>query len=138
MTTPLDDQLRAWAKGMYPCEAATELLIRTGWARPGLPWVKRDNRPWIDFDAIPDAIGAYSGGEQRILRIAASIGGDESTVILGDDVSGLDREHLDLVLAAIAHAGGSHEHSRFDIGEDDQVRIRRFDTLHRWPNEVGS
>ena len=30
---------------------------------------------------------------------------------LGEAVSGLDRTHLNLVLAAIAHAAGSHEHS---------------------------
>lgn len=121
--------LREWARGMYTSEAATELLLRAlngHYAVPGLPWVKdRDNDGyWIDFDAIPDNIGAYSGGEQRVLRIAASLGGGVP-VDLGENVSGLDRAHIDLVLAAISHASGAHEHSHF--GD-------RLVPLHPWPD----
>lgn len=108
-----EDELRAWARGLLPLEAATELLIRTGWASPGYPWMRRedDGRVWIDYTVIPDSIGVYSGGEQRVLRIAASLGAD-SPVILGDEVTGLDRRTVALVLAAIAHASGMHEPGR--------------------------
>jgi hypothetical protein len=115
----LHAQLRAWAKGNHEIEAATELLIRIGWARPGLPWIqptRRQDQAWrIDFDLIPDTISVYSGTTQRLLRIAAAIGGEKSSVNLSEDASGLGLRDLSLVLVAIAHAGGSHEHSGFDV-----------------------
>jgi len=82
-------------------------------ARTGYPWIHpgEDGGFWIDLAAIPDNIGAYSGGERRFLLIAASIGCSEVQVNLSDAAAALDREQLDLVLAAIAHAAGSHQHS---------------------------
>lgn len=124
------DQLRQWAKGMYGCEAATELLIRTGWASPGLPWVEPDG--WIDAAKIVPNIGAYSGGEQRFLRIVASLYGAEP-VDLEDAISGIDRELVALVLAALAHASGSHEHSDFQMNGDGTGSIVKLSTLHAWP-----
>lgn len=58
-----EDELRAWAKGLLPLEAATELLIRTGWAGPERRWVHRadDGRVYVIFSEIPDMIGGYSG-----------------------------------------------------------------------------
>lgn len=100
--------LRSWAQGMLPLVAATELLIRSGFATPNRPWVHWDalaERPWVNFGSVPELIGGLSGGEQRVLRIAASLAGDEP-IILGDEISGLDREMLDLVLAAVSHTGG--------------------------------
>jgi hypothetical protein len=50
----------------------------------------------------------------------------------------LDRRSLALVLAAIAHAGGSHEHSRV-IVEDDEDGVpvlkgsERRSSLYSWP-----
>lgn len=145
--TSLDDALRAWAKGIYPLEAGTELLIRTNLASPGHPWVHRNsdspNRWWIDADHINnDTIAVLSGGQQRVLRIAAALLGAKP-VDLYQDVPGLDREHLSLVLAAIAHAGGSHDHSG-DLQPDpegkwnlDGVRhgVRRLPSLYPWPEE---
>lgn len=57
------DDLRAWAKGMYTIEAATELLIRGfggKFSAPGNPWVHTSSETqgpgqvsaWIDFAAI--------------------------------------------------------------------------------------
>lgn len=119
--------LRAWAKGVYSAEAAVELLIRTGFAQPGHPWCQPDG--WVDFEILRDGISGYSSGEQRLLRIACSLFGTEP-VDLSEDIPGLDRKYLDLVLAAIAHAGGSHEHSDFSTGTTD-------DPLHEWPASVG-
>lgn len=34
------DQLREWARGMLPLEAATELLIRAGCAQPDRVWMR--------------------------------------------------------------------------------------------------
>lgn len=130
-----EDELRAWADGLLPLEAATELLIRTGWASPGYTWVKRTDRgrPWIDFQSIPELIGALSGGEQRVLRIAASLGAD-SPIILGDEITGLDRNTTALVLAAIAHAAGVHEAGR-GIEENAAGIPRLVDVapLYTWP-----
>lgn len=147
-TTQIEDALRAWAKGIYPTEAGVELLIRTGLADAG-PWCQpnRDDpdRWWIDADRITsDTIGVYSGGQQRVLRIAAALLGGEPSD-LGADAPGLDREHLALVLAAIAHAGGSHEHSG-ELQPDpagkwnlNGVRhgFRRLPSLYPWPEEGG-
>ncbi len=113
----LNQQLRTWATGVYPVEAATELLIRTGRARATDPWIKpfgaEEGGPhaghWVDFDIIPDHLHGRSGGERRLLLIAAALGSDTATVNLADALTGLDRTRLGLVLAGIAHAAGSHE-----------------------------
>ena len=54
------DALRAWAKGMYTYEAATELLLRAfngRYADARQPWIRTDDdsgKPWIDFESIPE------------------------------------------------------------------------------------
>src|SRR5699024_9251133 len=56
VTKPTDhnDQLRAWAKGIYTLAAATELLIRTGLATEERPWLRPfegdSGGCWIDFE----------------------------------------------------------------------------------------
>ena len=139
------DALRAWAKGIYPIEAGVELLIRTALAGAGAPWIRPNadvpDRWWVDVDQISaDTIGVYSGGQQRVLRIAAALMGGEPSNLY-EDVAGLDREHLALVLAAIAHAGGSHEHSG-DLQPDPEGRwnlngvrhgFSRLPSLYPWP-----
>lgn len=69
---------------------------------------------WTDLDTAL-AAGRIEGssGQLRILRAAASIA-DGRPVDLGDTASGLDRRHLQLLLAALSHAGGSHEHRDID------------------------
>lgn len=142
------DDLRAWARGMYTTEAATELLLRAfggKFAAPGNPWIHRSTEPegpsqvsaWIDFAAIPDEVGPLSGGERRFLMLAASLA-EDVPVVLGDLVSGLDRENLDLVLAAIAHAGGSHQHSDIRFNDDGTVSRGKgyLDSLHPWPRAL--
>lgn len=145
-TTYSADALRAWAKGSYPLEAGTELLIRTRFAGPGNPWINESTqnpgRWWIDADLInDDTIGSYSGGEQRTLRIAAALLGGQP-VNMYEDIPGLDRNHLDLVLAAVAHAGGSHEHSdlvpdpngRMVTSDGGRMAFHKLGPLHSWPH----
>jgi hypothetical protein len=113
--TSTPEALRAWAKGMYSTEAAAELLIRGFGGRfvqTAYPWIhpSESGGYWIELAAIPDNIGAYSSGERRFLLIAASIGSSEVQVNLIDAAAALGREQLDLVLAAIARAAGSHQH----------------------------
>lgn len=101
----------------------------------GAPWITDDGEhAWLDVNVLLDESGAWSGGEQRIVRLAASLIGDER-VNLSDDLSGNDRRTTALLLAAIAHASGSHEHSDMHFGEDGQPHIVRPGTLYAWPDE---
>lgn len=141
------EDLRAWAKGSYTCEAATELLIRGfrgRFASPGNPWIHtastspegyRENA-WIDFESIQENSGPLSGGERRFLDLAASIGGDVP-VSLGDVLPGLDRDNATLALAAVSHASGSQEHSGVRISDDGTKLLRDGPTgpLFPWPPE---
>lgn len=71
------------------------------------------------------------------MRIVASIGSDEApTVRLGDVLNGLDRPTLRLVLAAVAHVGGSHQHSRLVIDHDGRPTIATKPSLFAWDHEV--
>ena len=118
----IDDALRGWARGVYPEEAAVELAIRSGWTRRAafiddVLARRRDPgaHPWVDWEALgqildggrDSSILAASGGELCLLRLAHSLAAGE----LGAAVAGLDRDAMALVLAAMAHANGSHEHS---------------------------
>lgn len=135
----IEQGLRAWAKGCYPTEAAVELLIRHGHAvYPGAPWLRElvVNPPMvsIDADTLLAESGPWSSGERRIVRIAASLLDADCPVELVDAVSGLDRRNVALVLAAIAHAAGSHEHS--EVTRDDAGRPTGFQnmpSLYPWP-----
>ncbi|HEY3546505.1 MAG TPA: hypothetical protein VGK17_10480 [Propionicimonas sp.] len=113
MAATINDAARAWAKGTYPAMAGVELLI---FARKvgHYPWVHvtRTNRitghpeaAAIDVDELLAASGAWSGQEQRIVRIAASLL-DGPAINLSDEISGLDTDVLDTVLACLALAGG--------------------------------
>lgn len=137
--------LRAWAKGLYPLEAATELLIRGGFAQKWRPWVHpcdddwTDRQGWhyIDFEHLPEHIGGASGGERRFLLFAASLSdrcdlGERER--LGDLVSGLDRSKVRLMLAAVAHAAGTHEGVELIRDNDGRpTGYQRVGTLYAWP-----
>ena len=133
------DGLREWAKGSYGMEAAVELLVRFNGGRllHG-PWIEHGpdrDRYWFSADMVPNEAGVLSGGERRVLELAASLADPHVTRIgLGHVVTGLDRDALDLVVAAIAHAGGSHEHSRPVFGIDGTYAgTRDLPSLHEWP-----
>lgn len=133
----LHGQIRAWAEGSNPLSAAVELLIRSGLAYEGAPWVKTDNA-WktsaIDFDRLGYEVGVLSGGEQRIVRIASSLG-QGVPVDLREDVAGLDLAHTRLVLAAIAHAAGLGEPGTTIQTVDGVPTIVHYDALATWPDE---
>lgn len=112
MTVPAHE-LRAWAQGDYPTEAAVELLIRAKggrFARETQPWVEplepSASLCRINWDRLHDELGVFSGGERRFLNIAVSMGSADHPVDLSNDLSGLDDDLLLLVLAATAHAAG--------------------------------
>jgi hypothetical protein len=64
---------------------------------------------WIDWDAVVTALDAgllpASGGEKRILRVAASLDAGHP-VSLREAIPGLDQRSLELVIAAIRLAAG--------------------------------
>jgi hypothetical protein len=142
------DDLRAWAKGMYSLEAGTELLIRAfngNFAAKGNPWIHATTTTpegylsgaWIDFESIPEhaGSGSYSGGERRLLLLAASFG-SEVPVVLSDVLPGLDRDNVELVLAAVSHSSGSHEHSGMTLDEDGTPKaFTHLTALYPWPEK---
>jgi len=111
--------LRAWSKGIYCDQAATELLIshRT--------WLHRNDfttqfiltqaetsgniTAAVSWEEAVTALQAgklpCSDSEASILRLAASLAGT-SPVTLRDIITGLDQANIQLVLNAIRHAGG--------------------------------
>jgi len=132
--------LRAWARGSYGDEAAVELLIRSfdgRFALPGWPWVAPRQRPgeyWLDADAINPAIGQLSGGEQRVLAVVAALAGSQQLEWnLAEVISGVDRGNQTLILAALSHAGGSHQHSDYQRRPDGTYTIAEAGPLFPWP-----
>ncbi len=134
-TTTTVTALRAWAVGSYPAMAAVELLARAfggRFATRGHPWiVDDDGRARLETRALRSA-PALSGGERRVLRLVAALV-DAEPIDIVDVVTGLDRTHLDLVLAALAHAGGSHEHAAVTLDGAGAMRLSQPGPLHRWP-----
>jgi hypothetical protein len=122
-TVELESALLRAAVGDYADEAAVLLLLNFGhWltqlASAGLITLMPETEgeglwaqiAWPDLEpALADSLLVGSSGQQRVLRAAASIA-DASPVDLGDLAAGLNCRALTLVLAAIAHAAGSHDH----------------------------
>ena len=120
MTSPdvLAAGLRAHAQGLYCLEAAAELLIAKSWLHrddfagrfitlhPGIS----SSQPVavIDWPAVIAALGsslACSGGEQRMLKITASLA-DGIPVDLRDTLTGLDDSNIQLLITAIRRTAG--------------------------------
>lgn len=145
-TTELAAALRARAQGIYHLEAGVELLIHAGSVWPGAPFLRQlgdlDGRPTmvdVDVEQLLETANTWSEGQQRVAAIAASLLDPDHPVDLSDAVRGLDRRNTSLILAAIAHANGSHEQS--DLARDETGRIlhpmefRTLPSLYPWPSE---
>jgi hypothetical protein len=118
----LHGALRACARGLYPAEASVEFLISHGSLLASSDFRDRFIHPGtsitdgitqmaeIDWPAAITALNAgelpYSGGEQRILRIAASLA-DGIPVDLRYALTGLDDRNINLVITAVRHASGN-------------------------------
>jgi hypothetical protein len=120
VTSTLIAALRAHAAALNPGQAGTELLINHGsilhrhdFARfvHTATSISDATTPmaWIDWAAAVSALHhgqlPLSGGEQRILTLAASIAADHP-VCLGQTLPGLDNHNLELLTTAIRHATG--------------------------------
>jgi hypothetical protein len=118
----LSSALRAHARGLFCIEAAVELLIGHR------SWLRRDDftatfiqtspeltngavMAHVDWLAAITALDAgqlpCSGGEGRLLRIAASVA-DGIPVDLRNALTGLDATNTALATRAITHAAGHH------------------------------
>lgn len=123
MTTPqLAKALRACAAGLYPLEAGVGLLIAHGeflhradftgrFIRHGISITDGTTEmAEVNWDSAISALNAgelpCSAGEQRILRLAASLAAG-IPVNLCDTVPGLDQRNIQRLLTAIAHAYGN-------------------------------
>ena len=110
--------LRAHAQGLYCLEAAAELLITQSWlhrddftsrfitVHPGTG--SGQLMTVIDWPAAVAALGsslACSGGEQRILKITASLA-DGIPVDLRDTLTSLDDDNTARLITTILHAAG--------------------------------
>ncbi|MDT5025457.1 MAG: hypothetical protein QOE61_1883 [Micromonosporaceae bacterium] len=118
---PLAADLRAHAHGLHATEAGCELLInhatwlhrndfRDQFVHTGLSITDATTpMAYIDWAAAIDALDTgrlpCSGGEGRVLRLAASLA-QGMPVNLSDAVTGLDHSNIDLVVQAIHHAAG--------------------------------
>ena len=135
------DGLRAWAHGTYAGEAGVELLIRSfggRFAEQGCPWVRPCRRPgwfWVDAEAIAEQAGGLSGGERRVLVVVAALVDARPVDDLADILAGVDRTHLVLILAAMAHAGGSHEQVAV-VRHGESVSFDRLPAVVPWPAEA--
>jgi hypothetical protein len=120
-TSQLYQALRGCAAGIYPTEAGVGLLIGNDtWLHRGDftgPFVHTGVSladgitalAEVDWAAAIAALDAgdlpCSGGEQRMLRLAASIAGG-TPVSLRDTLSGIDHRNIQLVITAVLHASG--------------------------------
>ena len=137
------DGLRRWARGAYAEEAAVELLVRAfggRFASIRCRWVRECDRPgwfWLDGERLINDTGALSGGERRVLAVAGSLVSGASLSDLDSLLAGLDRPNLELVLAALAHAAGSHEQIDAHV-EGDLLVYRRLGPVLAWPTPVAT
>jgi hypothetical protein len=121
---PSHAALRACARGVYPLEAGVELLIgHASWLRrndfhdqfvhTGTSITNGAKLAEIDWHAAITALDRNqlpsSGGEQRMLRLAASIAGG-IPVSLRDTLTGIDHRNTQRVITAVLHASGQRPH----------------------------
>jgi hypothetical protein len=122
-TTALPDALRACARGLHCAEAGIELLIshksflhrrdfRHRFIRLGTGITHDAQLAEIDWAAAVTALDTgqlpCSSGEQRILRLAASLA-EGIPVNLRDTLTGLDNHNLTLVITAVQHTAGQRK-----------------------------
>jgi hypothetical protein len=123
--SPLAGPLRACARGIYPDEAAVELLIshavflhRADFTSRFITSAARSDGTSLAAVDWPAAIAALddglpcSGGEQQMLRLAASLAGG-IPVNLRDALTSIDGHGTGLVVRAVLHAAGHRDSPEF-------------------------
>ncbi|WP_454295882.1 hypothetical protein [Salana multivorans] len=129
--TRIHAELREWTEGHLPSEAGVELLIRQGNLL-----VTRENGTAFDAETtIRRSLrhrGHLSGSQRRVADVAAALltGG---TIDIREVFSGMDRRDLQLVLAALAHTAGGHQHAELNPQPGAHPRIVPLPPVHPWP-----
>ena len=142
--TAASDELRAWAEGLNHRVAAVELLVRAfsgRFAAEGNPWIVRyaddglpvEGRLYVDPEVIRQHADVYSGGERRVLTLVASLV-DEQPVNIVDVVSGVDRDVLALVLAALSHAGSGTDGNTLLVRSSAGTALVDVGPVMPWPD----
>jgi hypothetical protein len=119
VTAPaLQAALRACAAGLYPLEAGVDLLIAHAWLLDRGDFRDRfvhhgtsitdGITDMAEIDALDTGELPCSGGEGRILRLAASLASG-IPVDLSDALTGLDHRNIDRLVNAILHASGQRQ-----------------------------
>lgn len=101
MSEDIYRQLREWASGDSPAEAAVELLIRAPngrLAQAGNPWIQIHDGTRASVNWAPRPAHCVVASV-ALPALPASIAG-ERDVNIGESLSGLDRAAMQLVLAA--------------------------------------
>jgi len=145
------ERLRIWAKDSIDQEAAVELLIR-GYdgklALPHWPWIiSREGMVhcWVDnqqiafgflgLSATADVLSELPECEQQYLRVVRFFL-DPSARLTVSEIIGQDRKHLELILAALSHAAGTHREwtdIRNTVTGSFLVRGNEGGALYPWP-----
>ena len=107
-TTTLAERLVNSAKGYYPAESAALIITQAirGILPDKLAPAINDHpdvgRAFIDWEHAVEISGAFSGGERRIINLAASLASPHN-INAGDVLSGLDDTNARIVLEGLAH-----------------------------------
>jgi hypothetical protein len=119
---PLAAELRAHAGGLYTAEASCELLINHAtWLHRAdfrdqfvhtHPTHDTTTMAHIDWSGAVAALDAgrlpCSGGEARVLRLAASLA-HGTPVDLAEALTGLDQANINLFIQAVLHTAGQRQ-----------------------------
>lgn len=101
-------RLTVQASGLYTTEAAAHILTRAvGGALPNKLAAAIEDDPtdgyaYIDWHTATELAPRFSGGERRLITLAASLASTHE-INAGDTFTGLDDSNANIVLDAIAH-----------------------------------
>ena len=151
-TDDLAAALRACAAGLYPLEAGVALLISNETFLHRADFTSRfittatsisdgtTRMADIDWEAAITALRAgelpCSGGERRILQLAASLAAG-IPVDLQDAVTGIDRHNTGFLLTAIRHASGKRPGEPIPIGRSHRYCGRLAVTIQAISPTIG-
>lgn len=103
---------------------AEQSIDKHSWLSLGSTSLRSQSSP----EPSPEESSAFSASQQASPATVP--------IILGDDVAGLDRDTLDLALAAIAHSGGWSSPGRtIRTGADGRPEIQDVGALYSWPGD---
>lgn len=121
-----------WAEGSLPLQASVYLLTNAldGHLLDG-PWVRRrrDDGYWFDAERAVSHSGYLSGGQRRVLLIAASLADSAHPVDLHDTTAGLDASSFVAVVQALGVAVGLNDTDDTDDSHRDSVASSQHDTV---------